>query len=494
MKFQIPHFISIFLILKSITLYSQKPQDTISIKQQLGVDTGLAIIEKITQLPTDLLIKQYSKIDQRLSKSLLKSLQKIQQKEETLKKKMTLTDSVKASQFFNSSNEKINQLKNKLKAPQDWVNKKAGGTYFAKLDSLQTLTSFLSTSNIAKKIPVEQLNKLKALKAQLVSLKTQINTAEEIKTFLAEQKQSIQQQIAQFGLGKQVKSYAKEVYYYQQQIKEYKATLNDPDKLTRKALELANKSSAFQDFMRQNSQLAQLFQIPGVGGDVSGTAIQGLQTRALIQQQISQSIQGTNINPQQYIEQQVGAAGEQLNALKDKANDIGGASDELDMPDFKPNNQKTKTFLKRVEWGFNIQSQRSNSFLPTTTDLGLQAGYKLSDKSTIGIGLAYKLGWGKDINNISLSSEGLGLRSFVDIKFKGSIWIKGGYEMNFNSSFNSIPELKDLSAWQRSGLLGISKKYRIGKKKGNMQLLWDFLSYKQVPQTSPLKFRIGYIL
>ena len=88
MKFQIPHFISIFLILKSITLYSQKPQDTISIKQQLGVDTGLAIIEKITQLPTDLLIKQYSKIDQRLSKSLLKSLQKIQQKEETLKKKI----------------------------------------------------------------------------------------------------------------------------------------------------------------------------------------------------------------------------------------------------------------------------------------------------------------------------------------------------------------------------------------------------------------------
>lgn len=494
MKFYVTFFISIFLVLKSITLFSQKPQDTLTINQQLGIDTGLTLIDKITQFPSDLLTKQYSKIDHSLSNRLLKSLQKIQKKEQLLKKKAALIDSVKANQLFNSSNEKINQFKNKLKAPEDWINQKTGGTYFAKLDSLQTLTNFLSTNTITQKLPIAELSKLKALKTQLSSLQTQMNTAEEIKAFLAQQKQSIQQQIAQLGLGKQIKNYTKEVYYYQQQIKEYKATLNDPDKLTRKALELANKSSAFQNFMRQNSQLAQLFQIPGMGIDANATSIAGLQTRALIQQQISQSIQGTNINPQQYIEQQVGAAGEQLNALKDKANDIGGGSDEIDMPDFKPNHQKTKTFFKRIEWGFNIQSQRSNSLLPTTTDFGLQAGYKLSDKSILGIGVAYKLGWGKNINNIRFSSEGMGLRSFIDIKFKGSIWITGGYEMNFNSSFNSIPELKDLSAWQRSGLLGISKKYRIGKKIGNMQLLWDFLSYKQVPQTSPLKFRIGYNL
>lgn len=494
MNFKILLFIIIFLFLKLNTLFSQYTKDTIALNQQLGIDTGLVLIEKIAQLPTELLTSQYAKLENRLTKRLLKSLEKIQQKELELKKKVAFSDSLKAQQLFNSSNAKINQLKNKLSAPQDWVNQKTGGTYFAKLDSLQTLTNFLSTSNIAQKIPAAQLNKLKALKAQLNSVQTQINTAEEIKTFLAQQKQSIQQQMAQFGLGKQVRKYSQEVYYYQQQIREYKATLNDPDKLTRRALELANKSSAFQSFMRQNSQLAQLFQIPGMGADANATPIQGLQTRALIQQQISQSIQGVNVNPQQYIDQQVSAAGDQLNSLKDKANQIGGSNDELEMPDFKPNNQKAKTFLKRIEWGFNLQSQRSNSFLPTTTDFGLQAGYKLSDKSTLGIGLAYKLGWGQNINNIRLSSEGLGLRSFFDIKFKGSIWITGGYEMNFNSSFNSIPLLKDFSAWQRSGLVGISKKYRIGKKKGNMQLLWDFFSYSQVPQTPAIKFRLGYTL
>jgi hypothetical protein len=34
----------------------------------------------------------------------------------------------------------------------------------------------------------------------------------------------------------------------------------------------------------------------------------------------------------------------------------------------------------------------------------------------------------------------------------------------------------------------------VGKKTGNMQLLWDFLSYGQTPQTQALKFRVGYTL
>lgn len=205
MNFKILLFIIIFLFLKLNTLFSQYTKDTIALNQQLGIDTGLVLIQKIAQLPTELLTSQYAKLENGLTKRLLKSLEKIQQKELELKKKVAFSDSLKAQQLFNSSNAKINQLKNKLSAPQDWVNQKTGGTYFAKLDSLQTLTNFLSTSNIAQKIPAAQLNKLKALKAQLNSVQTQINTAEEIKTFLAQQKQSIQQQMAQFGLGKQVR-------------------------------------------------------------------------------------------------------------------------------------------------------------------------------------------------------------------------------------------------------------------------------------------------
>jgi hypothetical protein len=86
------------------------------------------------------------------------------------------------------------------------------------------------------------------------------------------------------------------------------------------------------------------------------------------------------------------------------------------------------------------------------------------------------------------------LRSYIDIKLKGSIWITGGYEQNYMQGFDKIPVLNDYSKWQQSGLMGLSKKYKVGKKIGNMQLLWDFLSYEQAPQTQALKFRVGYTL
>ena len=120
-------------------------------------------------------------------------------------------------------------------------------------------------------------------------------------------------------------------------------------------------------------------------------------------------------------------------------------------------------------------------------------GYKLNDKSTIVIGAGYKLGWGKNISNIKLTSQGVSLRSYLDVKIKGSIWISGGYEENYQNEFTKIDQLKDMNAWQRSGLMGLTKKYKVGKKNGNMQLLWDFLSYSQVPQTPSLKFRVGYL-
>ena len=105
------------------------------------------------------------------------------------------------------------------------------------------------------------------------------------------------------------------------------------------------------------------------------------------------------------------------------------------------------------------------------------------------------MGWGQGWKQIKVSSEGVGLRSFVDYKIKGSFWISGGYEMNFRSAFNRVEQLQDLTAWQQSGLIGVSKVISMKTKlfkKTNIKLLWDFMSYRQVPVTQPLLFRVGY--
>ena len=151
--------------------------------------------------------------------------------------------------------------------------------------------------------------------------------------------------------------------------------------------------------------------------------------------------------------------------------------------------------MKRLEYSANMQSQSATSFFPVTSDIGLSAGYKLNDKSIIGIGVSYKLGWGRGWDHIKLSNEGVGLRCYIDWKLKGSFWISGGYEQNYKTAFRDFNQLKDMNAWQQSGLIGISKVLSLKSKlfkKTSTKLLWDFLSYKQVPRTQPIVFRIGY--
>ncbi|MBL0357869.1 MAG: hypothetical protein IPP72_13720 [Chitinophagaceae bacterium] len=77
-----------------------------------------------------------------------------------------------------------------------------------------------------------------------------------------------------------------------------------------------------------------------------------------------------------------------------------------------------------------IYKRKATSYFPVTSDIAVSVGYKLNDKSVIGIGASFKLGFGRGWDNIKLSSQGLGLRSFIDWKLKGSFYISGGYEQN----------------------------------------------------------------
>jgi hypothetical protein len=147
---------------------------------------------------------------------------------------------------------------------------------------------------------------------------------------------------------------------------------------------------------------------------------------------------------------------------------------------------------KRFTFDLNFQTHRESVI---TTDLGLAVGYKLNQRSTLGIGAAYKLGLGKSIEHLSLSHQGLSVRSYIDWKVKNGISITGGYEMNLIDAIRKIDQLKDRSAWQQSGLVGLTKTIVNGPgilKSTKLQILWDFLSYQQIPRAQPLVFRIGY--
>jgi hypothetical protein len=429
--------------------------------------------------------KKASSLEEKLISKGIKTLNRLQRQEEKVYRKMLQSkDSLAAKAALADLKQKYVDMRDKFRNP---TITNAGGQYISKLDSLSTTLKFLDQSGAGGNVK-DALQKTAALQ-------NKFKQAEEVQKFIKARKQQLKEQLEKLGMVKQLKKFNKEVYYYSAQIKEYKEILKDSKKAEKKALELLSKTKLFKDFFRKNSQLASLFRIPGDANDPTQASLAGLQTRAQVNNLIQQQIAAGGPGAAGQVSQNIQAAQSQLTQLKDRILKAGGSGSNDDMPDFKPNDQKTKSFWKRLEYGTNVQTQKATNFFPVTSDIGLSVGYKLNDKSVIGIGASYKMGWGSGWRDLTITHQGIGLRSYVDIKLKKSFWISGGYEQNYRSAFNSIDQLRDQNAWQRSGLIGISKILSIKSKifkKTKLQLLWDFLSYENRPQSQSIVFRVGY--
>lgn len=430
------------------------------------------------------------KLETRIEKRSAKALRRFAKQEIRLKRKLARTNQAKADSIFGDINQAYSNLDEKIA--------KAGGqSYIPSLDTISTSLNFLQQNQQWLPSSKESVEKLNIAMANVKQVNEKFKKAETIKKYLKERKEFLRQQLANTNIAKDLKKINKEAYYYSEHIKAYKDLVKDHKKAEKKAIELLSKTKAFKNFMRRNSQLASLFRLPADPDDPSSALnLTGLQTRSQVNGLIQQQIASGGPNAQQQFRENVQAAQNQLDQIRNKILKTGRSKSDLsDGGDFRPNNQKTKTFLQRLEFGTNIQSQKANGFFPVTSDIALSVGYKLNDKSIIGVGASYKLGWGKDIRHISISHQGVGIRSFADWKIKGSFWLTGGYEMNYRAAFNNLDVLKNMNAWQQSGLIGLSKIISLKTKffkHTRLQLLWDLLSYQQLPRTQPLLFRVGY--
>ncbi len=450
-------------------------------------------LSKIVSLPDKLFAsidKKTATIESKLDRQTEKYLTKLQKQERRLKKKLLKKDSTLAVQLFQDVDNNYRALQSVAQNVSMYSS-----VYSGHLDSLSTALSFLKNNDISSLSNNPQVEKTLQ---NLQGLQGRLNQTDQIKKYLQERQQLLKEQFQNLDMVKEFKQFKKQVYYYHAQVSEYKQAFEDPNKLEAKLMEIVMKVPQFKDFFAHNSQLGSLFALPGSSGS-STASVQGLQTRALLNEELAQRF-GTGASVTQMLQQNVQATQSQLTELKNKVNQYtsgsyGNRSSDIEMPDFKPNQQKTKSFFKRLELGGNIQTQKARSYFPVTSDMATTLGYKLNDKSVVGIGASYKVGLGSSWDNIKLSHQGVGLRSFLDWRIKGGFYASAGYEQNYRIAFTTVAQLKEYSAWQASGLVGLTKKYSISKKmKGNVQLLWDFLSYRQVPRTQSILWRIGYFL
>jgi hypothetical protein len=478
-----------------------------------------SITGKALSFPARLLARIQKKttgLNSQLTQQTERYLQKMAQREAKLQKKIAGVDSNAAKTLFAGSAEQYAALEQRMRTDTGHRGQGFNGAYPAYLDSLQGSVAFLkqnpqllSSSGAQAQLRTAsagQLGQLQGAGSELQALQAKMGIADQAKAYLQQRKQLIAQYITQHSnlqglLGSSYAGMNKDVYYYSQQLRQYQEMWSSPDKMEQEALVLLNRLPAFQTFMKSNSMLGGLFNIPGGYGGPQ--AISGLQTKsqvgALVQGQVGGGAAGAgNVGGgagMGALQSNLQSADSQLDTYKSKLSQLGAGNGNMDMPDFKPNDQKTKTFWKRLQYGVNFQTSRNNYYFPTVTDFGASLAYKLGHSNLIGLGFSYKLGWGNGIQHITFTSEGVGLRSFLQIKIKGTFSATGGFEYNYTTPFVNYQQLKQLQYWSRSGLLGVTKtvsmKNRVFKQT-SLSLLWDFLSYQQVPQTQPFLFRIGY--
>jgi hypothetical protein len=461
----------------------------------LSVLLLLTTVNLSAQLPAKYLSginKQSAQLENKIDRQTTRYLNKLAKQEEKLRRKLARIDSAGAAALFNGTAEKYKQL-------QTGINNKTAiiQEYIPRLDSLGTSLKFLQTNSSLINSNVANINQSLQSVQQLQSKLAQ---AEQVKQFIKERKEQIKQALQRYtklpsGIGKQLQQYDRQAYYYAAQIREYKALLNDPEKMERRALQLLNKLPAFQQFMQQNGQLARLFGGADLASMNGTTAPAGLQTRASVQALIQQRAGAGGF---QQIQNNVQAAKNKLQQLKSKLSASGSIDDK--QQDFRINDQKTRSILQRITLGGNIQFTKANSILPVGSDIAFSIGYQLNTRSTIGIGASYKLGLGS-IKKIRVTNEGIGLRSFIEVKFKKQLSITGGYELNHFAAFRSIEGLQNADWWRPSGLIGLTKKQPVpspfNKKKTagiSLQILYDFLYRSHTPFSSPLIFRTGFNL
>lgn len=417
-----------------------------------------------------------------------KSLAKFKKEENKIYKKLLTKDSIAAAEFLSNSRFQYSQLATQLMNGTIKTNK--NGEYYSNLDSAQVGLEFVQ----ANTNPELKTDIGKTLK-NINGLQDRLKQVSVIQQYLKERRVLLKSYVTKIGIGKNIARLNKEAYYYAERISELKYIISDPKKLGLTAFRFLSKIPQFKDFFEKNSFIAKVFGTGNFSLPFATNAnipdIPGLQTRDQINQIVNSNIVNSAAGPnnQNILSEKLGDVKEQLNELKNRS---ASWDENSELPDFKPNQMKSKSFLQHLEFGSNLQFGKSNSFLPTTADIGAQLGYRFHQNGSFGLGIAYKLGFG-NIRNLSLSHQGIGARSFLDFKLKKNIHINGGFEYNYNAAFKDIDQLRNFNLWQSSALIGISKKYKISKKiGGNLIVLYDFLHNQHIPKSQPILFRIGY--
>jgi hypothetical protein len=455
-------------------------------------DTALQNIQQVPKKYIAQIDNKIEKYQKRITNKTEKTLTKLAKWENKIKNLLEKASPETAQRLFAADKTTFKTLLEKYKNGEKLVAD-TREKYNEYQDKLSTGLSYLveQKENIDNKLlaPLQKAN------TKIKYLDTVTKQQEAVEVFIKERRRElINEAIKYIGKSKYLTKINSESVYYIETIQNYKEIFSDAKKAEQTALTILHKIPAFNQFIEENSMLASLFGVPA--NIAAAQSLAGLQTRASVNTLIQNQLAAGGPNAQAQMLQNLQQAQGELNKIKDKVLKMaeGGASGEMPIKNYNP--EKVKTFKQRLELSTNIQVTKPVGLTPTTSIIGVMVGYRITPKWVVALGGSYKLGLGS-IQKIQFSHQGVGIRSSIDYKLKHQFYLCGGMEMNYNRVFDNLTQLKQNELWQKSMLLGLSKKINIKTKltKGTtLQLLYDAFAKKQLPAAPEWVFRIGYKL
>lgn len=369
------------------------------------------------------------------------------------------------------------------------IMEKSQNVYNGYLDTIRTALAFIN----AKGTEFSTNNPtLDAALGKLNEVQVKLNQTEALKKLIEERRAFLSDRLNSVGMSKELLTFNRYLKKYSAAVNFYKEQFKKPAHVEKRLLEYLLHERAFGKFFAKHSQLASMFNFGGQSSTPDAT-IPGLQTRQLLQQEAMQRL-GNGADPSSNLRPQATAAQASLTDVQTKLDNLKAKGQGV--PAGTPGIASTgKTFFKRLKYGTNLQNSTPNTFFPATTDFSLTVAYRFNQKIQAGVGAGGKVGWGKDIQHLSVTGQGASLKSFFEFKLKGGLNAFGGYEYHYNRLFTGLGHIRNLREWSPSGLVGITRNIPVRSRffaANKMMVLWDFLSYQQTPARQPLVVRIGY--
>lgn len=489
---------------KLISAYSSKADSSVATTAKITSATVAKLTAKKDSLISALqaVSKKYiddieSKTEQyanRITGKTIKTLEKLSKWENKIKSKIRILKPEVYHELFENDKLTFSYLLNQAREGKNIAvgyRKK----YDAYRDKLTLNLEYINANGILKNDALS--GHLHMLRSGIDSLNKIVDNTEQIEQLIKKRKKElISSAFEVIGKDRHLEKINKETWYYIETLKNYKKIFQEESKIEAIVKKALSEIPGFSAFIQKNSMLAKLF---GSSSITNTSLLEGLQTRSEINDIIQGKITEGGPNAHVLFSQQLKAANSKIAEIRKKIHNPAYGNGEGKLPDFKPNFEKAKTFKQRLIFGTDIQFSQSNSLMPTTMDVSISAGYKLSNKSTIGLGAVYKLGFGS-IGDISFTNQGFGLRSFYEWKLKKNLSLSGGYEINYlaalpQNTFLAGRETSALQSWQHSALAGFSKTIKIKTKwfkETKILLVYDFLAKQHLPASQPVLFRVGY--